>query len=372
MLSPTVIETVGALEAIHADWDRLAASNSRPFAAPAWALAWWTHLRPVDSELRVVAVRDDEGRIVGVGPFYATGRSWALLAGAYSAAVAPLSEPGRESEVAAAIAAALHRCSPRPLTIKLQQQSARLDWAGLLSDALSSGGSSAWRQSEPAPPAPRIDLGDSGFDDWLAGRSSSFRREARRKQRRLDQLGAEFRYSTLDTLEGDVAHFLRLHRQRRAGTGGSSLDREQIEDALNTAGRALLPSGRMSLLCLDVDGATVAVQVLAAAGNELSAWNSGFDERYAKASPSMQCILRALSDAAGGGGRTMSLGPGESDYKSRLADASDELSTEIVVVPGRGALRARGRLQARAAAKAIRRRASSVVAGGERPGAGSP
>ena len=361
MLSATVIESVDGLDGVRADWDRLAAASNRPFVAPAWALAWWEHLRPPEAELRVVVVSDEDGALVGIGPFYAGRRSWALLAAGFSAAVAPLSEPGRETEVAREIAVALLASSPRRSAIELQQQASNPDWTSLLADALSEGRRSAWRLLVSTAPAPRIDLGDSGFDDWFAAKSSSFRRETRRKQRRLDDLGAEFRYATPETLEADIAHFLRLHRGRREGMGGSSLDGNGIEDVLNAAARELLPVGRMSLLCLDVDGETVAVQLFAAAGDELSAWNSGFDEQYAKASPSVQCILRGLTDLAERGGRTMSLGPGGQDYKYRLADDREEISNQIVVARGPGYLRTRGRLQGRHAGKALKRYASSLL-----------
>jgi CelD/BcsL family acetyltransferase involved in cellulose biosynthesis len=360
MLSTKVIDTVDGLAAIDADWDRLAVAGGRPFAAPAWALAWWKHLRPADAQLRVVVV-DDGDRIVGIGPFYVSGRAWRLLAASYSAAVAPLSEAGREAEVARAIGAAIAATEPRPATLKLEQQSADPDWGSLLADALADGGRPLWRTAESSAPAPRIDLGEDGFDGWLAAKSSSFRRETRRKQRRMEELGAQFRYASPETVERDLGEFLRLHRTRREGMGGSSLAADDIEHALVEAARGLLPEGRMGVLCLDVDGSTVAAQLFATAGAETSAWNSGFDESYSKLSPSMQCILRGLADLSERGGRTMSLGPGGQDYKYRLAGDSDEIATHVLVVPGRGSARTRTRLQARALAKAGKRRLSAAL-----------
>src|SRR3954447_21333566 len=39
--SGALIEDVGGLEAVRAEWDALAVAAARPYCAPAWMLAWW-------------------------------------------------------------------------------------------------------------------------------------------------------------------------------------------------------------------------------------------------------------------------------------------------------------------------------------------
>jgi CelD/BcsL family acetyltransferase involved in cellulose biosynthesis len=340
--SSRVLERPDEVALVRAQWDELAVEAEKPFSAPAWAMSWWSNLGPRGARLRVVAVTSGD-RLVGVVPFYCHGRSYMPL-GKGLAPAEPLAAVGMEREVAEAAAASLANASPRPATIRLEQRGSSPEWASLLGDAWP-GGRPAWRWAKSETPVPRVDLG-AGFDAWLAAKSSSFRRETKRKKRRLEEAGGSFRYASAESLERDVREFMRLHRDRLAGQGGTRLTDEGVERALIAVGAEMLASGRFRLLCLDVDGSPVGAQVLLVAGREVSAWNSGFDEGYAKLSPSMQCIVQALTDASEHGERTMDLGPGAQEYKYRLSDGEDSYDTRLLVPPGRGYRLARFRVGA--------------------------
>src|SRR4051812_42691887 len=66
-----VLDSVEAVEPAVADWDRLAVERGLPYCAPAFLLAWWNHVAPQGAQLRVVVVRDADGHVTGIGPFYA-------------------------------------------------------------------------------------------------------------------------------------------------------------------------------------------------------------------------------------------------------------------------------------------------------------
>lgn len=323
-LSSRVCESPNELGAYREEWDALAVAAGRPFAAPAWVLAWWRNLRPEKARLRLVLVTE-EGRLVGVAPLFAIGRSHYTLGGGL-APVEPLSSPDLAHEVARAAARALS--ARRPTIIELEAHGSSPAWAELLGKAWSGHAARSWLKSEEI--VPRVDLG-GGFDDWMSRRSASFRREARRKQRKLREAGGAFRFATAQSIERDVSTFLRLHRRRLTATSGeTSLGDEGIERFLVEVGEDLLESGRFRLLCLDLEGKTIATQLLLVAGREVSAWNSGFDEAFAQHSPSIQCIVEGLRDAAARGERTMSLGQGGHDYKARFADEEDRLETCVL------------------------------------------
>lgn len=330
MLTARIHERPDDLGGLWGEWDELAVRGERPFSAPAWPLAWWESLRPGGAEMRLVLVHDGDD-LVGVVPLFCARRIYAPLGGG-TAPVEPLARPGLEREVAAAARAALAQALPRPASVEIETHGSSPDWAGLLGAAWRNG-RGAWRWARSETPVPRVDLG-AGFDDWLRAKSSSFRREAKRKRRKLEQAGGSFRFATAESLEGDVGAFMRLHRRRLAGQGGSSLTDDGVERMLISVGRELLGGGRFRLLCIDLDGEPIAAQLLLAAGREVSAWNSGFDEAQAKLSPSMQCIVEALRDASERGERTMSLGPGGQDYKYRLSNGEDSLSSHVLVPPG--------------------------------------
>lgn len=355
MLSARIVAELDELAPLRARWDELAVQAQRPFAAPAWPLAWWAHLRPGDAELRVVAVEDGDG-LAGVFPLFACGRSYRPLGGAM-APVEPLSRPGLEEDVAAEAAACLLAVTEAPpATLELEAHGSGPDWAALLSGKWA-GSRGAWRRVESELPIPCVDLGE-GFEQWMAAKSSSFRRDVRRNRRKLDDAGAVFRFATADSVERDVAEFLRLHRLRLAGQGGTSLPDEGVAPMLLEIAAELLVAGRFRLLILELDGKAIAAQLLLAAGSEVSAWNSGFDEAYGSQSPSMQCLVHALSDASERGERTMSLGPGGQDYKYRLSGSEDCVRSSVIAPRGASYPLVRMRLAPRGIRQTLARRLS--------------
>ncbi|HSR95352.1 MAG TPA: GNAT family N-acetyltransferase [Solirubrobacterales bacterium] len=354
-MTARVLQSLDELAPIRARWDQLAVESQRPFAAPAWALAWWKRLRPDNAQLRVLVFEDGD-RLAGVIPLFAAGRSYRPIGGGL-APVDPLSRAGFEERVAGEAARLLAELELRPRTLELELHGSGPDWAGMLSGAWG-GGRGAWRWVESEVPIPCVDLGD-GFEEWMGGKSSSFRRDLRRNRRKLDDAGAEFRFATAETVERDVGEFLRLHRMRLAGQGGTSLPSEGIEPMLLDVAADLLPSERFRLLSLELGGQTIASQLLLAAGREVSAWNSGFDEAHRAHSPSMQCIVHALTDASERGERTMSLGPGGQDYKYRLSNSEDCVRSSVIVPRGASYPLARLRLAPRQGRRALAGRLSA-------------
>jgi CelD/BcsL family acetyltransferase involved in cellulose biosynthesis len=327
---PTVVAaSMQEAEVYAPEWDALAVASKSPFSAPAWVGAWFEHLRPERSSVRIVFVFDGD-RLVGVGPFCAAGGT-CFPAGRGAGVAPPLAAGGMRDEVGAAIAAALAG-GPRPTTrVELTYQPAAGDWAMAIGGAWP--GRAVWQRREAEHVVPYVTLEDS-FEQWMKAKSSSFRRETRRKRKKLDEAGAGFRYADAASLERDVTEFMRLHRQRLAGQGGTGLTDSGVEPMLVAVGRELLESGRFRLLCMEIGDTFVAGQMLLGAGSELSAWNSGFDEAYSELSPSMQCLIRALEDSSESGARTMSLGPGGQEYKSRLANGQGSLETHLLVPRG--------------------------------------
>ncbi len=353
-----VVESLDGLGPIRAEWDELAVASERPFTAPAWALSWWRHLRPEGARLRVLVVELDDG-LAGIVPMCVTGRTYRPLGGEL-APVEPVSRAGLEAQVAEAAAELLAAAEPRADLIELEQHGSGPDWAEMLSRAWP-GGRGAWRWVESEAPAPQVDFGD-GIEAWMSAKSKSFRRDIRSSRRKLDEGGGTFRFSTEETLEPDVRAFLRLHWMRLADRGGSSIpEGEGIERMLVAVGLDLLPSERFRLLCLDLGGEVIAADLLLAAGGEVSAWNSGFDEAHRDFSPIMQCLVYALADAADRGERTMNLGPGGQDYKYRLSTSEDCLRSSIIVPRGVAHWPARLRLAPRRGRRALVSRLSPNV-----------
>jgi CelD/BcsL family acetyltransferase involved in cellulose biosynthesis len=319
-----------------ADWDALAVATSQPYCAPGWMMAWWEHAAPPDAELRVVAVRDGDG-LAGVTPFYAErhrgGTLWLRPLGAGTAArLGPLARPGSERAVAGAAAAALAQAHPAPAIVAFEETRDGDGWPEWLARSWPGGPARVHRH--PYVRAPGLALDAAGFDDWLARKSSNFRQQLRRARRQLEGRGAQFRVSTDGpALLADLRAFARLHTARWSDRGGSSSLGDGVEEMLaDAAGR--LPEGRMRVYSIDVDGEPISSQVFVAAGDELSYWNGGFDERFARERPAIQALAFAIEDGFRLGARRIDLGPGEQDYKYRLADGDEPLGLARVVAPG--------------------------------------
>jgi CelD/BcsL family acetyltransferase involved in cellulose biosynthesis len=350
-----VVDSLDGLAPICAEWDELAVVSARPFSAPAWALSWWRHLRPEGAQLRVLVLESGDG-LAGVVPMYASGGAYRPLGGEL-APVEPVSRAGLEGQVIEAASEQLATAEPRARLVELGQHRSGVDWAEMLSRAWSDG-RGAWRWLESEAPAPEVDFSD-GFEAWMSGKSKSFRRDIRSSRRKLDEGGGTFRFATAETLESDVREFLRLHRMRLSDRGGTNIpEGEDVERMLVAVGQDLLPSERFRLLCLDLDGEVIAADLLLAAGTEVSAWNSGFDETYRDFSPIMQCLVYALVDAAERGERTMSLGPGGQSYKYRLSSSEDCLRSSLIVPRGPSYPLTRLRLLPRQARRAAANRLS--------------
>ncbi len=337
MLTAAVIETEQGAGEIRSDWDRLAAAASRPFAAPGWTLAWWRHARPQGAELRLVAVRDGEA-LVGLAPLMASGRSFETIAGHFSPPTGLLAAPGREGEVAAAVAGALAEHPRGPGALQLEDAiGPGSPVEGLLS---AWPGKPPWTHATPPAPLPIVRLDGQDFDAWFGTKSSKFRQESRRMRRRLEEAGGSFDQVGGDGAEAAIDAFVELHGARWSERGGSDALVPGVRELLAAALAELGPE-RLRIYTIAVEGRIIAVNLLVAAGEEVCGWNSGFDEEFKRYSPSLLLTLHALQEAAERGERRVNLGPGAGAYKDRLADEEGELGILTLVPHGRGHLTAR-------------------------------
>jgi CelD/BcsL family acetyltransferase involved in cellulose biosynthesis len=339
--TPLVAETIddpAKLDALRDEWDALAVAAARPYCSPAWMLAWWRHARPSGARLQVVTVHDDE-RLVGIAPLWQGSKPFAgpfhrLLAGGLSAPVGPLAVPGREAEVAAAIASALAGGSggAAARVLRLDGQQGTPVWPTRLADAWPA--ARPWIHSALPIASPTVQIEQLDYERWLAGKTQNFRQQARRFRRRLEKDGARFVAADLGRIDEFLQAFVALHGARWSERGGSNALVDGLVPMLSDAARELLPLGRFRAFGLEVDGAFVSVQLFVAAGGEVSYWNGGFDERWERSKPALQTLLFAVGDAMERGDSRIDLGPGAQDYKLRLADGEDVVDTVTLVPRG--------------------------------------
>jgi CelD/BcsL family acetyltransferase involved in cellulose biosynthesis len=340
VLEHELIVELDALERLYPEWDALALAGGQPQMAPAWVLAWWRHLAPADALPRAVAVRDRD-ELVGLAPFFIeAGRrgrvDYRLPSIRISARLQPLAVPGREWEVAAAIAAALDSAIPRPDLIALEGGPLASHWPTALRDGWPGAIRPALRQYH-VHGCPTVSLREQSFADWMAAKSSNFRGQMRRLRRQFDAAGGIARTSMPETLALDIGQFVRMHASRWEGRGESNLLAygDRLAPMLDDAGRRLLDSERFQLRLLEIDGEPISAQLFLLAGGSALYMNGGWDERFAQYKPSMLGILGMIEDAFARGYRQLDLGLGEQPYKLRFADGNDPVAWSMLMIPGR-------------------------------------
>ncbi|HEU4904902.1 MAG TPA: GNAT family N-acetyltransferase [Solirubrobacterales bacterium] len=336
-LSTAIVEAESDIEDLRPEWDRLAVEAGQPLCAPGWMLAWWRHGCAEGAGLRAVAVWEGD-RLLGVAPLWAAraraSRSdYQMLADRLAPPAGPLAVPGREREVAEQTIDAIAGGSPKPATIRFWCRHDPAATGDRLVEAAARRG--FWVHRAAPVPLPIADLSCGDFERWFAARGTKFRKESRRRRRRLEDTGARVRLvAGIDEAAPALDAFVELHDARWRDRGGSNALIPGLRGMLAEATDALLPSGRLRIFTLAVDGRAIAVNILLAAGEEVSGWSSGFDVDWYRYSPSIQLALAAIEDASERGERQVCLGPGETDYKRRLADRREEIAMTTLVPRG--------------------------------------
>lgn len=359
-LAATILNEESELDSIYDDWDALAVEASRPFCAPGWMLAWWQNAAPDRGRVRIVTVRDG-GRLVGVAPLWAAkGKGWRsdyeALTGRLSPPAGPIAAPGKEQEVAATLAEALATASPRPSTLRLADRIGPGSMVDRLLDVWPGG--RPWLHMTPPLPVPIVSLSGLDYESWLGSKSSKFRQESRRRRRRLADAGGRFELAGMSDLDRALDAFIELHGARWRERGGSNALVPGLRGMLTDAAQRLLPSERLRIFTIEAEGRTIAATILVAAGRQVSGWGSGFDESWGRYAPSVLLLLHSLADAAERGEDCMELGPGDMDYKRRVADRQKEMAIVTLVPPGATYPLARLRLLPHQARWGISRRVS--------------
>jgi CelD/BcsL family acetyltransferase involved in cellulose biosynthesis len=318
-------------------WDHLAVLTGQPYCAPGWMLPWWRHVVPqARHRLRIVLVHEG-GRLVGLAPFYAKLGFGGLAEYRQMGTghrVGPLAVPGREADVAQAVAHALAQVQPHPTSINLGRIDARSQWPTALCDH--------WPGRPPAHrldlqiTAPTLGLPAGGFDAWLGTKSGNFRQQTRRMRRRLEKAGAMVRMSaTPEELRADLASLERLHRARWDSRGESGALSPGMVAMLHEAAHRLPTGERFRLFIVEIDGRAIGAQLFVAAGGEAAYWNGGFDPDWSDHRPGLVALLAAIEDAFNRADRRVDFGGGDHHYKRRLADR-DEPVAFVTLMPRSG------------------------------------
>lgn len=331
------LEPLGGVDEIRQEWAALAEAAENPFQTPEWCEAWLAHMG-ADAGLHLFAAYRPDGTLVAIVPLVVTRGRYArkarFLGFGPSNELGPIGRPADHEAAAAALRQAL--------------AATQRDWDLFLGDYLPGegwaervGGTLVAREA-----APVVRGRWQGWDDYLASRSSGFRQELRRKERRLEERGLSFReVQDRSELDGALDVLFELHRARWGDRASRWFaGRESFQRTFSTVA---LERGWLRVSLLELEGRPVAAYQGFRFGE--AEWSYQFGRDPAEESSSVGLIIaaQAVRRSIGEGATEFRLGPGNQPYKRRFATHDAGLQTVG---------RARG-LRGRAALLAARRRA---------------
>jgi CelD/BcsL family acetyltransferase involved in cellulose biosynthesis len=323
------VEAITNLASVEADWRRLAARAGNPFLTWPWASAWLSLVAPGGQVLAQRCV-DANGKTVGILPLHlsrARGlRLLRLIGHGPADELAPICAPEDRPAVAAAFARFV--ATPGPWDVCLAERLPAADgWPARL------GGRTVRRELSS-----EVELTTSDWDEFLAGRSSNFRQQARKFERRLIR-DHGLRYRLVDdpgTLEEDMETLFRLHDARWGAEtvaftpGLRPFHREVAATALS--------EGWLRMWFAELDGAPAAVWYGFRLGGADWFYQQGRDPAWERSSVGFVLTAHALRDAVEAGLSRYRFLLGDEEYKSRFASSEPEIETVAWSRGARGAV----------------------------------
>jgi CelD/BcsL family acetyltransferase involved in cellulose biosynthesis len=311
------------------EWKQVGHECGNPFTTWEWAATWWRHYGEGRPQ-RILGCRDEGGALVGVLPLYLAARRplrvLRFVGHGFADQLGPVCAPGRRAGVAAAFGRAL--ADDRGWSFCVAERlSAAEGWRGLIDGTVT--------RSEPSPTI-RFDGAD--WEGYLASRSSNFRQQARRMERRLAR-GYELNFrlaSDPARLEDDMDLFFRLHYDRWAGAGGSGAFIERRERFHRELVALALREGWLRLSFLELDGVPRAALYCFRLGGADWYYQAGRDPDFERQRVGYVLLNNAVREAANDGMSEFKLLLGEHGYKSRYTD--DETPVETFAIARNAAL----------------------------------
>ncbi|HYW04926.1 MAG TPA: GNAT family N-acetyltransferase [Gammaproteobacteria bacterium] len=330
-----VVTDAAGLHALRSDWDRLSGEDplANVFTSWDWHASWWRHYG-TGRRLQVLVARE-QGRAVAILPLYLE-RARALrvlplrrlryvgTGGDTSPDyLAPVCAPGAAESAQRALAGYLTR-RPAPWDLlSLTDMPAEHPFGALVAELAGEQGFTVRKGTSANTFAIRLP-GD--YETYLAGLSMNWRKQVRRRRRRLERAGARF-YQWQDalTLDGAMSHLGRLHRRRfadRAERYGFSSD-SYTGFHLELASR-LMGQNRLRLYCLELDGEVIAMLYCFRWRDRVSCFQGGFEPSSSTWAPGVALFGYAIEQSIAEGAVVFDMLKGKYDYKKALCNASGE------------------------------------------------
>jgi CelD/BcsL family acetyltransferase involved in cellulose biosynthesis len=318
-------------------WEAMAERSENVFGTWEWASVWWRHFGG-SAQLLPVRCRSPEGVEFALLPLYLRRvggvRIVRLVGHGPADELGLLCAPEDQADAAAALHVTLEDLRADVFlgtTVRGDSEWPRLLHATVLG----------------AEATPVLELGGHTWEELLAGRSSNFRQQIRRRERALRAHGLRYRLCDDHArLDRDLDLLFALHRRRWRGGESEFTRREAFHREF---ARLAFERGWLRLWFLELNGAAAAAWYGLRFGAVDWYYQAGRDPAWDRAAVGFVLLAHSIREAMADGMREYRFGRGDEGYKSRFAG---EQSTVETVALGRGlkgrvAVAAAGQRQAR-------------------------
>lgn len=269
---PEVVEDIRSFAALESEWNDLYLHSPRatPFQSWAWLYSWWESYG-ANHRLRLVALRDEGGLLVGLMPMMIRrkgGLAKLLFIGSgQSEYLDVIARGGWEDDVVRACSqtmpdlgpwrvADLHQIRPEALAWRLFK-----DWPGPRA--------AVWQAT-----CPIIEV--APWEEMLAPLSRNLRSMARRSIRRAESDGLVPRLADADRVERAAERFMELHREMWEGRGiAPEHITGRFEAHIKSSARRMTEAGVGGVSEFWRDGEVIASHIVVFGGGSVGHYLSG-------------------------------------------------------------------------------------------------
>lgn len=310
-----------AYEQLESEWNGLLhrCVTDSLFLTWEWQTTWWQNLGSGD--LCIITFRDDDGMLAGIAPMYWQeskdgAKALAQIGYDVSDYLDLIVAQGRERAVYSALFDLLSRADfPVWDSIDFYNlPSASPTNTQLKTIGEARGFKVDWREQVVSPV---LQL-PATWEAYLASLDKKQRHEIRRKLRRIEQVQTRwYVIDKADEVDTAIADFIELHKKSRPDK--IEFMHARMQKFFLEMARRLFPKRYLQLAFLEVEGKRAASILNFVYGNDVLAYNSGYDpEKHGYLSPGVILFARSIQDAIAAKRRAFDFLRGNEEYKYRF------------------------------------------------------